>query len=215
MAIPVLIIGKSGSGKSHSLKNLPQTDYALINILGKPLPFKNDKPFLKTFNYKEIQQKMLGYVNAGVKNIIIDDAGYLLTHALMSAGAERTKGSNIFNHYREMAENFYNLITFVQAELPSDVIVTITMHEERNDFGEVKPKTVGKMLDEKVSIEGLFTIVLNSVKDSEGYAFLTNTDGLSVTKSPEDMFEQRIPNDLNFVIEKIREYYNLGGNNNE
>ena len=212
MAIPVLIIGKSGSGKSHSLKNIPQKEYALINVLGKPLPFKNDKGFVKSFNYNEIQEKMLGYANAGVKTIVIDDAGYLLTHALMTAPLAKTAGSNIFNHYREMAENFYNLLMFITSELPSDIIIPVMMHEERNDFGEIKPKTVGKMLDEKVSIEGLFTVVLQSIKTSEGYKFLTNTDGLSVVKSPEGMFDSlQIDNDMQVVLTKIREYYNLGG----
>ncbi len=213
MAVPVLLIGKSGSGKSHSLKNLPNESYALINVLGKPLPFKNDKKFITTFSYTEIQQALLGYANKGAKHIVLDDVGYLLTHALVNAPSG--KSADIFGHYRDMAGDFYHLIMFVMRELPQDVIVTFTMHEDKNDFGEVKPKTVGKMLDEKVTVEGLFSIVLQSVKDSEGYAFLTNTDGLSVTKSPEGMFDRRIPNDLKLVFNKIREYYNLGGLINE
>ena len=182
-------------------------------MLGKLLPFRNKKRFLTTFDYDNIKKALLGYVEAGVKTIIIDDAGYLLTDALMNAPAGKTAGSNVFGHYRDMATNFYELLRFISAILPADVIVPITMHESVDDFGYVKPKTVGKMLDDQVTIEGLFTIVLRSVKTNDGYKFVTNTDGLTTVKSPEGLFDNmEIPNDMNLVINKVKEYYNIGGN---
>ena len=210
MAKSILIIGKSGSGKTTSLRNLNDKDYALINPLGKELPFKSNKPYLETFSYEQIKSALLTYTNKGVKNIFIDDAGYLLTDALMNAPAGKTAGNNVFGHYRDMATNFYELIRFISEGLPNDVIVPITMHESVDDFGFVKPKTVGKMLDDQVTVEGLFTIVLRALKTQDGYKFMTHTDGLASIKSPEGLFDKtEINNDLNLVINNVREYYGL------
>lgn len=219
MAIPILVIGKSGSGKSFSLRNIPENEYGLINIMGKMLPFKGDKKFTRTFNYDEIKQKMMVWATHkthSVNTIVLDDAGYLLTNALMTASAAKTAGNNIFNYYREMAENFYELINFISFQLPPHVIVPIIMHEDTDDFGFIKPKTVGKMLDEKADIPGMFTIVLRAVKDSQGHKFQTKTDGMTVVKTPFGMFDgDTIDNDMQLVIDKINEFYNLGGEKNE
>lgn len=216
MAKSFLLIGKSGVGKSYSLNTVPENEYALISVLGKELPFRTGKKYLTTDDYTAIKNAMLKYVSMGVKNIIIDDAGYLLTNAFMKAQGAEKKGNLIFELYSQMATNFYELVRFSQTGLPDDVIVGIIMHEDKNDFGDVKPKIMGKMLEEKVSVEGLFATVLHAMKTNNEYIFRTQTDGTGVTKSPYGMFDsETIPNDMNLVFTKIREYYNIGGKNNE
>ena len=143
----------------------------------------------------------------GAKIAVSDDAGYLMTAKFM-AGHRQAKGNSQFDLYNEIGDNFYSLIKFANDELPGDMIVYMTMHEEMNDMGYTKPKTIGKLLDDKVCIEGLFTIVLHALKLDGKYQFATNTDGLDVTKSPIGMFDtEYIDNDLQLVTDKIREYY--------
>lgn len=211
MAIPVLIIGASGSGKSASLRNLANEEYALLNVMGKQLPFKNNKKFLETTSYPQLKEYMNGYVERGTKLIVVDDAGYLIVDQFVKNHGSG-KGNAVFDLYNTMAQNFYNFILYVQKELPQDVIVYIVMHEDRSELGYVKPKTIGRMLDEKIDVAGLFTIVLNSTKKDGKYIFKTQTDGFDVTKSPMGMFElDEIDNDLKRVNEEIKKYYNLGG----
>lgn len=212
MAKTLLIIGKSGSGKSTSLRNLNEKEYGLINVLGKELPFRNKKKSLNSDNYNEIKQYILTlYKEHGIRNFIIDDAGYLITNQYMKAQGSDKKGNKTFELFSDMATNFFDIIRFAQEVVPNDAKIVFFMHEDKNDFGDVKPKTMGKMLDEKVCIEGLFTIVLNAVKKQDKHVFLTKTDGSGVTKSPMGMFdEDAIDNDLKLVFEKIDEYYNIG-----
>lgn len=211
MAIPVLIMGKSGSGKSTSLRNIKETTL-VINVNKKPLPFRNN-PNLRIMNCDEYLRIKSALKAASEKNImvaVIDDAGYLMTSKFM-LGHRQAKGNSQFDLYNEIADNFYYLIKYINDELPANMIVYVVMHEEKNDLGESKPKTIGKLLDDKVCIEGMFAIVLHSMKLDGKYVFATNTDGLDVTKSPIDMFDKTyIENDLQFVTEKIKEYYSEG-----
>jgi hypothetical protein len=119
-------------------------------------------------------------------------------------------GNSQFQFYNTMADNFWNLIMFVINKLPPNKIVYMMMHEQQDDFGNIRPKTIGKLLDEKVTIEGMFTIVLRAVKDSQGYAFITQSEDMAVSKSPMGMFEsERIDNDMKLVEEAIRSYYEI------
>lgn len=208
MAKLVLLIGSSGSGKSASLRNFKDDEYALINIMGKELPFKSTKKFLETTSYPQLKQGILGYIGR-TKTIVIDDAGYLITDQfIQNHGAN--KGNAVFELYNDLAKNFYSLIRFLKTEVPDDVIVYVVMHEDKNDLGYVKPKTIGRMLDEKVDIPGLFTVVLNATKKDGKYLFRTQTDGFDVTKSPMGMFQaDEIENDLKDVNTKIKEYYSI------
>ena len=205
MAIPVLIIGKSGSGKSTSLRNcVGNAEWGLVNVLNKPLPFKGKIPQIVTDDYTKVMQTLAG---SKAKSIVIDDAGYLITNYFMRNHSTKGAGNQIFTMYNTLADNFWNLIEFIKT-LPNDKIVYIIMHEDTNDFGDIKPKTIGKMLDEKICLEGMFTIVLHALKLDGKYVFATNTDGLDVTKSPIGMFEDTyIDNDIQLVTTKIREYY--------
>ena len=208
MAKLVLLIGSSGSGKSASLRNFKDDEYALINIMGKELPFKSNKKFLETTNYAALKQGILGYIGR-TNAIVIDDAGYLITDQfIQNHGAN--KGNAVFELYNDLAKNFYSLIRFLKTEVPDTVVVYVIMHEDKNDLGYVKPKTIGRMLDEKVDIPGLFTVVLNATKKDGKYIFKTQTDGFDVTKSPMEMFDaDEIDNDLKEVHNRIKGYYNI------
>jgi len=199
MGIPVLILGKSGSGKSASLRNFK--DLGLINVIGKPLPFKNDIPFIETDDYSKIK-KALFY--AKKLSLVIDDAGYLLTNEFMRRSSE--KG---YEKFTEIGNHFWDLIRFISKELPNDKIVYMTIHEDENEFGNVIPKSIGKLLTEKVSIEGMFTIVLRAMREEKRYVFHTQSNGFDCAKSPIDLFDSEIiDNDLKVVDDLIRTYYN-------
>lgn len=208
MGLAVLIMGRSGSGKSASLRNV-KTPWFVVNVNKKPLPFRTNTN-LKIYDcddYIKIKMALKKAYENGFKTAVVDDAGYLLTSKFMNSHRQM-KGNAQFDLYNEIADNFYSLIRFIADDLPQDMIVYLTMHEDKNDFGESKPKTIGKLLDDKVCVEGMFTIVLHSMKLDGKYVFATNTDGLDVTKSPIGMFEETyIENDLSLVDQTIRDYY--------
>ena len=207
MAIPVLIIGKSGCGKSTSLRNCVDNDgWNLINVLNKPLPFKGKIPQVETDDYTQVMQCLAG---SKAHSIVVDDAGYLITNYFMRNHSSKGAGNAIFSMYNTLADNFWNLVEFIK-KLPDDKIVYIIMHEDTDDYGNVKPKTIGKLLDEKICLEGMFTIVLRCVQENGKHLFVTQADGGAVSKSPIRMFEElQIDNDLLYVDAKIREYYGL------
>lgn len=205
MAIPVLVIGRSGTGKSTSLRNcIGNEDWNLIRVLNKPLPFKGKINGWSTDNYQTVV-KCLSQSKA--KNIVLDDAGYLITNMFMSKHSSAGAGNGVFTLYNQIGDHFWNLIQFI-VKLPDDKIVYVIMHEDMNDFGQIKPKTIGKLLDEKVCIEGMFTIVLRCIEESGKHLFVTQSADGAVSKSPIGMFEDlTIDNDLLLVEKAIREYY--------
>jgi adenylate kinase family enzyme len=206
MGLPILVLGKSGSGKSTSLRNFGENEVGIMNVLGKPFPFKNNLKYIKTDDYAKIKALLL---QSKVNSLVIDDAGYLITNQFMR-GHSGGKGGQIFELYNSLGDNFWQLIQFIIHELPNEKIVYLFMHEEKNDMGDVKPKTIGKMLDDKVCIEGMFTIVLRALKEDGKYVFATQSNGFDVTKTPIDMFkDEKIDNDLKLVDTTVRTYYNL------
>lgn len=199
--IPVLIIGKSGSGKSTSLRNFKKDEIAVANVLGKPLPFKTDIEAPKVNDYNIILKSI---EKTDKKSIVIDDANYLITNEFM-------KNSSIkgYDKYNDMANNYWNLINGVK-DIEGNKIVYIFMHEDIDEYGNVKPKTIGKLLDDKCNIQGMFTICLRAMYDGSKYIFRTKTNGQDCVKTPIGLFEEEeIENDLKLVDEKIREYYNM------
>lgn len=208
MAIPVLIYGKSGSGKSRSMKNCVNNDeWNLIRVLDKPLPFRGNINGWKTDDYQTVMKCL---VASKAHNIVIDDAGYLIVNMFMKGHGKYGSGNAIFGFYNELGDSFWNLLDFIANKLPKDKIVFLTMHEEKNEFGDVKAKTIGKLLDDKVCIEGLFTIVLHCGMDNGEHVFFTQSSEGSIAKSPEGMFENlTIPNDLAEVEKSIREYWEI------
>ena len=209
MGLPVLILGKSGSGKSTSLRNFKPGEVGVINVLGKPLPFRGSGTLnpVTTDDYGKIIAILKA---AKADSIVIDDAGYLMTNMFMRGHASTGAGNMIFSFYNDLADRFWQLVRVVVEKLPPERIVYFMMHEERSDSGGVRPKTIGKMLDEKVCVEGMFTIVLRSVSKDGKYPFRTVTDGMDVAKTPMGMFDaDEIDNDLKSVDAAIREYYGL------
>lgn len=207
MATPVLIIGKSGSGKSTSLRNCTGNDgWNLIRVLNKPLPFKGKVNGWITDEYQMVMKCLAA---SKAKNIVLDDAGYLITNHFMRGHSSCGAGNGVFTLYNNIGDYFWQLIQFI-IKLPEDKIVYVMMHEDKNDFGDIKPKTIGKLIDEKVCLEGMFTIVLRCIEESGKHLFVTQSADGAVSKSPMGMFEElTIDNDLLLVEKAIREYYEI------
>ena len=207
MALPVLIIGKSGSGKSTSLRNCQNDNWNLIRVLNKPLPFKGK---INGWNTDDYQTVMKCLIASKASSIVIDDAGYLITNQFMRGHSSTGKGNAVFELYNSLGDYFWNLIQFITTKVPDNKIVYVIMHEEKDDQGEVKPKTIGKLLDEKVNVAGMFTIVLRCIEESGKHMFVTQAANGAVSKSPIGLFDDlTIDNDLAFVDQKIREYYEM------
>ena len=213
MALPVLIIGKSGSGKTASLRNLNPADTEIISVINKELPFRKHFPFVTiSDNYPEVVSK---FKESTKSVVVIDDAGYLMTNKFMREHANPGKGNNTFELYNTIGDHFWLLIQRI-LEKPGKQRVYIIMHEDKNEFGDVKPKTIGRLLDEKVCIEGMFTICLRCKFSSGKHIFLTQSDGYDVAKSPMDMFPTlEIDNDLAQVDKAICDYYQINDNKEE
>lgn len=200
-SVPVLLIGASGTGKSTSLRNFKREEVAVINVLGKPLPFKSDLKAPQCDDYATIIQAIK---QTKKKTIVIDDAGYLLTNEFMSKSS--VKG---YDKYNEMANNFFNLINGIKT-IEGGKTVYLIMHDDTDDFGNVKPKTIGKLLDDKVNIAGMFTICIRSMFENGQYVFRLKTNGQDCVKTPFGMFEdETMENDLKAFDKVVREYYEL------
>ncbi len=201
MGIPVLILGESGSGKSTSLRNFESKEISIFNVAGKPLPFRKKLPKKDGADYQAILSVLS---HPGKRAYAIDDSQYLLAFEFFDRAME--KG---YDKFTQMALNFKDLIQFVIAGTPPDCIVYFLHHTETADDGTVRAKTIGKMLNEKLTVEGLFSIVLLCRSNKDRHYFQTQSNGLSTAKSPMDMFPPEIDNDLKLVDTAIREYWGL------
>lgn len=202
MGIPVLILGESGSGKSASLRNFEPEDVSIFNVAAKPLPFRKKLPMKATSDYSAIQK---GIQASQKKSFVIDDSQYLLCFESFAKAKETGYGK-----YTDMALHFYNLVQFVIRQTPPDVIVYFLHHTESDsNTGKVKAKTMGKMLDNQLTLEGLFSIVLMAYTDGKKHVFVTQSDGMTTAKSPMKMFQAEIDNDLKAVDQAIRTYYEI------
>ena len=215
MSLPVLIEGRSGSGKTFSLKNFKPEEIGVISVEKGRLPFRTEIKAVKIPKF-ENNADINSYAQANaakyawiertisksqVKSIVIDDSQYLMANELFDRSGE--KG---YDKFTEMAKNFRNLIHFVNELDDDDKIVYFLHHTEVDSDGREKCKTIGKMLDEKLVVEGCFDIVIYS----QDHEFYTQGNGMSTAKSPEGMFDAKIPNDLKAVDDAIREYYGMG-----
>ena len=216
MAIPVLVIGRSGSGKTFSLKNFSPEEIGVISVEKGRLPFKTkiktarvpkdptngearDAAQLNAAKYTWI---MKAIQSAKCNVLVIDDSQYLLVNELFDRTYE--KG---YDKFTSMAAKFRDLIHFVNDLEDDNKIVYFLHHSETDTDGREKVKTIGKMLDEKLTVEGCFDIVLYC----QDHKFFTQSNGQSTAKTPEGMFDLEIPNDLKAVDTTIREYYGIGG----
>lgn len=218
MGLPVMVMGRSGSGKTYALKNFKPDEVGVISVEKGRLPFKSDLKTVKipsTFSNPE-DLKSYAQLNAAkyawiemmiqrskARSIVIDDSQYLLVNELFDRSKE--KG---YDKFTDMAANFRNLIHFVNELEDDNKIVYFLHHTESDTDGREKAKTIGKMLDEKLTVEGCFDIVIFC----QDHKFYTQSNGQSSAKTPEGMFETvEIPNDLKMVDDAIREYYGMEG----
>ena len=202
MGIPVMILGESGTGKSTSLRNFQSDEVGVINVSGKRLPFKTD---IKTYVSDDYLKVESAVKNAKCNTIVIDDSQYLMANEFM-----RTAKQNGYQKFTNLALNFWTLIQMIIKELPDNKIVYFLHHIDTSESGKQKIKTIGKLLDEKITLEGLFTIVLKTAVHDGRYLFVTQNSGNDTVKSPMGMFENiEIDNDLKAVDKAIREYYEI------
>lgn len=207
MGVPVLILGASGSGKSTSMRNFKKGEVCVLNVAGKPLPFRGNLDTVNNATYESIG---LTLKKGEFKSYVVDDSQYLLAFEMFDRAKETGYGK-----FTDIALRFRNMLSYVARNTPDDCIVYFLHHTEETESGKVKAKTVGKMLDNQLTVEGLFSIVLLASCDGMNYKFITQSDGVTTAKSPMDMFEKEIDNDLKFVDETIREYWNLKGEEND
>lgn len=212
MAIPVLVIGRSGSGKTYSLKNFKPEEIGILSVEKGRLPFKSDLKVVKVKSYADNEHTPaqanaakyswleMAIKTSKIKSVAVDDSQYLLSGELFDRAYE--KG---YDKFTDIAAHFRNLIHAINEMEEEDKIVYFLHHSELDADGREKVKTIGRMLDEKLCIEGCFDIVLYC----QDQKFFTQSNGQSVAKTPEGMFELEIPNDLKAVDDAIREYYNI------
>ncbi len=210
MAEVVMVLGESGSGKSASLRNFKAGEVCVLNVASKRLPFKNDwgenvvdmSKYHGRYDRYEMLMKLVN--RPKYKRYVIDDSQYLMAFDAFDRAKETGYGKFV-----DMAQSFYNLIMACKAA-PDNTIVYFLHHVEKADDGLIKPKTQGRMLDEKLNVAGLFTTVLLAKPDKDGYWFETRTDGMNVVKTPMGMFDDaKIPNDLKLVDITMRAYYGM------
>lgn len=204
MGLPVLILGESGTGKTTSLRNCTPERFGVINVSKKPLPFRSQLKPYKSDDYGKITGALK---LAKTPSIVIDDSQYLMVNAFMRRSKE--KG---YDKYTDIANAHWSLIEFIISNLPDSMIVYLMSHIDRDQQGNEKAKTVGRMIDQYITLEGLFTIVLKTRVVDGRYTFQTHNSGFDTVKTPLGMFEaDEIDNDLLLVDDAIRSYYDLEG----
>jgi len=216
MSIPVLIIGKSGTGKSTSLRNLNPDDCFLVQTIKKPLPFKsykwqkwnaerNEGSVIHTDDAKKMIHVIKMAKSKSRNIVIIDDFQYQMSNTFMRKAFE--KG---YDKFTGIARDAWDICQAAIDE-DSDIRIYILSHTQEDEYGEnIKMKTIGKMLDDKITMEGMFSIVLRSAIDDGHYKFLTKNNGHDTVKTPMGLFESgECDNDLNMIDEKICDYYHL------
>ena len=183
------------------MRNFNMEDLGVFNVASKPLPFRKKLQMANGVGYTNI---IASLKKATFKRYVIDDSQYLLAFEFFDKAKDTGYGK-----FTDLALNFKTLIDFVIKETPNDCIVYFLHHTETSDNGKVKAKTIGKLLDEKLTVEGLFSIVLLAKTDGKRYYFETQSDGFTTAKSPMEMFDREIDNDLAFVDKTIRDYYEI------
>lgn len=217
MSIATLIIGESGTGKSTSMRNLQPQETLLIQAVKKPLPFRSNnwKPATKenpegsVFVSDNSETIVKAMTRTAKQIIIIDDFQYVMANEFMRRVTDNEVGNSAFAKYNEIARHAWDVLT-TAAALPDHKRVYVLSHTSTDDFGKTKIKTIGKLLDEKIVLEGLVTIVLRTLKINDQYRFATQNSGSDTVKSPLGLFEnEHIENDLLAVDNAICEYYGI------
>lgn len=212
MGIPIMVMGQSGSGKSASLRNFSKNEIGILNVACKPLPFRNNLPIVNIKNTADRFEQVTAFLKRNtLKCYVIDDSQYLMAFYLFDKVKEMG-----YSKFTECAFKFKNLIDTVIYNTSDDTIVYFLHHTDETEQGKVKAKTSGKMLDNQLTLEGLFTIVLMAETDGKEHWFTTQSDGFTTTKTPMGLFDSiRIDNDLKAVDSAIRDYYGFNKESEE
>ena len=217
MSIATMILGESGTGKSTSLRNLNPQDVLLIQAVKKPLPFKSkdwtvaskENPNGSIYCTDQSANIVAAMNRTSKPIIVIDDFQYILANEFMRRVTDKEVGNQAFAKYNEIARSAWDILMAASA-LPDYKRVYILAHTQTDEFGKTKVKTIGKLLDEKITPEGLLTIVMRSLVINEQYVFSTKNSGSDTVKTPIGLFDDNhIENDLMTVDKAITEYYDL------
>lgn len=217
MSIVTMILGESGTGKSASMRNLIPADTLLIQAVPKPLPFRaagwgpltKETPNGNVFVSDQADRICMAMKKTTRSVIVIDDFQYVLSNEFMRRVTDKEVGNAAFAKYNEIARSAWDILTCAAA-LPEHKRVYLLSHTTTDEFGNTKIKTIGKLLDEKIVLEGMVSIVLRTKTTNGEYVFTTRNSGSDTVKSPMQMFDDAtIPNDLLGVDEKICEYYGM------
>ena len=212
MSVATLILGNSGSGKSTSLRNLDPQKTFLIQCIKKPLPFKA-AGWKTRANYKTegnvlqtddplMIEKMMRHSPHEI--FVIDDYQAVMVNELMNRSSE--KG---YDKFTDIGKHAFDIFR-AAGDLGAHRRVYIMAHTQTDDFGQVRMKTVGKMVDQTLVPEGYFTIVLRTEVVNGNYKFITQSNGQDCCKSPIGMFaNHHIDNDVAFVDEAISNFYEI------
>lgn len=206
MGILVYILGRSGTGKSYSMRDFTKGELGVVNVQGKILPFKGSGALdiVNTDESKDIV-KSIESMAKKYKAVVVDDFQYVMANEFMRRATERG-----YDKFTEIARHAWDIADCVR-NLPQDVIVYVMCHTDTDQDGFEKLKTIGKLLDEKIVLEGMSTIVLKTAVSDGQYMFLTQNNGKDTVKSPAGMFPAyAIDNNLKYVDAKIRSYYEIG-----
>ena len=208
MAIVTFVLGNSGSGKSYSMHNLDPKHCAMINVMGKRLPFRGGN------NIRSVNADNAYWINENLPAfkcpiVVIDDFQYIMANEFMRGVTDEGGGNSVFQRFNRIGQNAWNILTTAINNMAPDQRVYILSHIEETD-GKTKIKTMGKMLDDKIVLEGMVTIVLQTtIRNGENF-FMTKNDGTTTVKTPHEMFNSElIPNDLNAVDDAICDFYGI------
>jgi hypothetical protein len=215
MGVPVIILGSSGKGKTYSIRGMDPSNTVLIQSVRKILPFgkpgewtiwnkehNKEGSIFVTDKHADIEQ--LFRVTRSRKVIIVDDFQYTMANEFMRRCSETG-----YTKFTEIGRNAWQLLNQAAA-LPDDMRVYFLWHEDTDNFGVTKTKTIGRMLEEKVTPEGMVSICLRAFHDDQGYHFQTQTNGSDPCKAPPGMFEGVvIDNDLKLVDDAICKYLGI------
>lgn len=210
MSIAAFILGESGTGKSTSMRSMNPAETLLIQAIKKPLPFRSSgwKYLSKEGGNILVRDQSAQIIAAMHKTqrqiIVIDDFQYILANEFMRRTDERG-----FDKFTDIGKHAWDILC-AASSLPDHVRVYILSHTETSESGRVKAKTIGRMLDEKITIEGMFSIVMRTSIINGQYLFSTKNNGSDTVKTPLGLFDaDHIDNDLAAVDAAIVDYYQL------